>query len=67
MVNGKGTIPKIKGSISMILIEAANVYNILRRHADSNRLIVVKSIKQDLKYGGYLYFEPVRSMSYTRY
>ena len=47
-------------------IEAANICNILRRPADSNRLILVKS-KQDLKHIGYLYFDPVCSMSYTRH
>ena len=50
---------KIKGCICNILIEAANICNILQRPADSNRLILVK-LKRDLKYRGYVYFDPVR-------
>ena len=58
----KGTLQKlrvvllIKGNIP---IETANICNILPRPADSNRLIAVK-LKRDLKYRGYVYFEPVR-------
>ena len=45
-------------SICNILFEAWNIFNILLRLADSNGLIVGK-VKQDLKYRGYVYFEPV--------
>ena len=55
----KEEIAKIKGSICNVPIEAATICNILPRPADSNGQIVVK-LKQDLKYRGSVYFEPVR-------
>ena len=55
----KGEFAKVKGNICNMPIEAANICNILPRPADSNRLIVVK-FKRDLKYIGYVHFEPVR-------
>ena len=58
-MHGNGEFAKIKGSIYNIPIEAANICNILPRPADSNKFIVVK-LKGDLKYRGYVYFEPVR-------
>ena len=58
-MRGKGEFAKIKGSICNIPIETANICNILSRPVDSNRLILVK-LKRDLKYGGYVYFKPVR-------
>lgn len=48
---------RLKGSICNILIEAANIYNILQRPADSKGLIV--KLKQDFKDRDYDYFEPV--------
>ena len=54
----KEELAKIKGSICNISIETANICNILPRTTDSNGLIVVK-LKRDLKYRGYVYFEPV--------
>ena len=57
-MHGKGNFSKIKGTICNIPIEKANVCNILPRPTDSNGLIVVK-LKRDLKYRGYIYFEPV--------
>ena len=59
IMHGKGEFAKIKGNICNIPNEAANICNILPRPADSNGLIVVK-LKRDLKYRGYVYFEPVR-------
>ena len=58
IMHGKEEFAKIKGSICNIPFEAANICNSLPRPADSNGLIVVK-LKQDLKYRGYIYFEPV--------
>ena len=58
IMHGKWEFAKSKGSICNIPIETANVCNILPSHADSNELIVVK-LKRDLKYRGYVYFEPV--------
>ena len=59
-MHGKRHFAKINGSICNIPIETANICNILPRPQDSNRLIMVK-LKRDLKYRGYVYFEPVRS------
>ena len=59
IMNRKEEFAKIKGIICNIPIETANTCNILPRPADSNGLIVVK-LKWDLKYRGYVYFEPVR-------
>ena len=50
---------KMNGNICNILIEAAEICNILPRPAVSNGLIVVK-LKRDLKYRVHVYFEPVR-------
>ena len=58
-MHGKVEFSKIKGSIFNVLIETANVCNILSRPAVSNGLILVK-LKSNLKYRGYVYFEPVR-------
>ena len=58
-MHGKGEYAKIKGSICNIPIETSDICSILPRPADSNGLIVVK-LKRDLKYKGYVYFEPVR-------
>ena len=58
IMHGKGEFAKIENSICNIPIKAGNICNILPRPADSNGLIVVK-LKRDLKYRGYLYFEPV--------
>ena len=58
-MHGKGEFSKIKGSICNIPIEVANVCNFLPRPSVSHGLIVVK-LKQDLKYRGHVYFEPVR-------
>ena len=49
-MHGKGEFAKLKGSICNIFTEAANI--------DSDGLIAVK-LKRDLKYRGYVYFEPV--------
>ena len=57
-MHGKGSFSKIEGSVCNIPIEAANIWNILPRPADSNGLIVIK-LKRDLKYRGYIYFESV--------
>ena len=57
-MHGKGEFSKIKGSICNVLIETGNVCNILPRLAVSSGLILVK-LKRDLKYEGYVYFEPV--------
>ena len=65
-MHGKGEFAKIKGSICNIPIEAANIFSILPRPADSNRLIVVK-LKRDLQYRGHVYFEPVRPNIIYRY
>ena len=46
-MHGKGEFSIIKGSICNILIEAANIYNILQRPADSKGLIV--KLKRDLR------------------
>ena len=59
IMHGKGEFAKIKGSICNIPIKTANICNISPRPANSNRLIVVK-LERDLKYRGYVYFEPVR-------
>ena len=58
IMHGIGEFAKSKGSICNIPIKTANICNILPSHADSNELIVVK-VKRDLKYRGYVYFEPV--------
>ena len=58
-MHGKVEFSKIKGSIFNVLIETANVCNILSRPAFYNGLILVK-LKSDLKYRGHVYFEPVR-------
>ena len=57
-MHGKGEYVK-KGSISNIRIETAKICNTLTRPVDSSGLIVVK-LKRDVKYKGYVYFEPVR-------
>ena len=59
-MHGKGEFAKTKGSICNIPIETSNTCSTLSRPADSNGLIVVK-LQRDLKYRGYVYFEPVRS------
>ena len=46
-MHGKGEFSKIKASIYIIFIEAANIFNILPRPAVSNELIAVK-LKGDL-------------------
>ena len=56
IMHGKGKFTKINGSICNIPIEAANIWNILARPADSNGLIVVR-LKKYLKYMGYVYFK----------
>ena len=53
IMHGKVEFSKIKGSICNVLIETANVCNILSRPAVSNGLILVK-LKSDLKYRGIL-------------
>ena len=58
-MHGKGEFAKIKGSICSIPTKTSNICNILPRSADSNGLILIK-LKRDLKYRGYVYFEPVR-------
>ena len=58
-MHGKEEFAKIKGRICSISIETANIFNILPKPVDSNGLIEVK-LKRDLKYKGYIYFEPVR-------
>ena len=50
---------KIKESICNIPKKAANISNILSRPSVSNGLIINK-LKWNLKYNGYVYFEPVR-------
>ena len=57
-MHAKREFAKIKGSICNIPIEVANIRKIFRRPADSNGLIMVKW-KQDLKYRGYVYFDPI--------
>ena len=70
-MHGKGEMAIIKGSICNIPIEAANIYNILPRPADSKGLIV--KLKRDLKYRDYDYFEPVhpniiyRTLNYLKH
>ena len=59
IMHGKGEFEKNKGSICNIPTEAANICNAFPRAVDSNKLIVVK-LKQNRKYKGYVYFEPVR-------
>ena len=59
IIHRKGEFSKIKGSICNIPIEVSSICNILPRPAVFNGLIVVK-LKQDLKYRGHVYFEPVR-------
>ena len=59
IMHGKGEFEKNKGSICSIPTEAANICNAFPRAVDSNKLIVVK-LKQNRKYKGYVYFEPVR-------
>ena len=59
IMHGKSEFFKINGSICNILIEAANICNILPRPAVSNGLIVVK-LKRNLKYRGHVCFELVR-------
>ena len=59
IMHEKGEFAKIKSNMSNIPNEAANIFNILPRLADSNGLFVVK-LKQDLKYRDYVYFEAVR-------
>ena len=49
---------KIKGIICNVSIETANICYILPRPAVSNGLVFVK-LKQDHKYMGHAYFEPV--------
>ena len=56
ILHGNVEFSKIKGC--NIPIKVANICNILPRSANSNGLIVVKS-KRELKYTGYVYFEPV--------
>ena len=48
-MHGKGEFGKIKGSICNILIETANICNILPRPENSNGLIVAK-LKENLNY-----------------
>ena len=55
----KAIFGKNKGNIWNIPIEAASIWNILPRSVDSNWLIVLQ-LKQNLKYRGHVYFEPVR-------
>ena len=56
IIHGKDEFSKIKGSIAIIPVEAANIYHFLPRPAVSNRLIVIK-VERDLKYKGHAYFE----------
>ena len=62
-MHGKGEFAKTKSSICNISIEAANIYNILPRPADSNSLTVVK-VKRYLKYRRYVYFFVATSKCY---
>ena len=62
IMHGKGEFSKIRGSICNIPIEADSLCNILPRPADSTGVIIVK-LKRDLRYRGYVYFEPVRVFS----
>ena len=70
-MHGQGEFSIIKGSICNILIEAANIYNILQRPADSKGLIV--ELKRDFKDRDYDYFEPVhpniiyRTLNYSKH
>ena len=59
-MHGKGEFAKINRSVCNIPIEVPNICNIFPRTKDSSGLIVVK-LRRDLKYRGYVYFEPVGS------
>ena len=64
-LHGKGEFTKIKSSICTIQIEARTIRNILPKPEDSKGLMVVK-LKQDLMWRGYIYFEAVLRMTYTK-
>ena len=46
-MHGKGEFSKIKGPVCNVSIESTDIWNILPKPADSNRLIVAK-LKRDL-------------------
>ena len=64
-INGKGEFSKTRETMRNLPMESGDTCNVLPRSTDSNGVIVVK-IKRDLKYKGYIYFDPVRLLSYTK-
>ena len=59
IMHGEGEFSKIKGSITNIPIDAANICNLLSRPAFSNEVIIEK-LKRDFQYRSHVYFELVR-------
>ena len=55
IMHGKGQFAKIKGNIFNVPIETSNIFKVLPRPTDSNRLILVK-LKRHLKYQGHVIF-----------
>ena len=64
-INGKEEFSKIRETMRNLPMESGDTCNVLPRSTDSNGVIVVK-IKRDLKYKGYICFDPVRLLSYTK-
>ena len=56
IMHGEGEFSKIKGSITNIPIDAANICNLLSRPAFSNEVIIEK-LKRDFQYRSHVYFE----------
>ena len=59
VIHGKGEFAKRKGNISNIPVEADAVCIKLPWPANNNGLVLAK-LKSQLRYQGYVYFEPVR-------
>ena len=58
IIHGKLEFTKIKGNICNIPVETDTGCNVLPRPINNNELVTVKR-KLHLRYGGYVYFEPV--------
>ena len=59
IMHGKGEFVKTKENICNIPVETDTNCNVLPRPINNNGFVLVK-LKRHLKYGGYVYFQPVR-------
>ena len=55
----KGQMPKVKGAICNVPVEASEVFKVLPRPSDSTGVLMVK-LKRKIGFRGHVLFEPVR-------